>query len=188
MIMGANKYLLLVMVCLTLCGCNDDNSELKQYVDQVKKNATGSIEKIPEPVVIKNEEYTAESLRSPFSSGGTADTFITDTINQQSKNTNVVQQPRPDIQRPREYLEQFPLTDLIMVGTLSKPQMNWGLIRDTKGMVHVVKVGDYIGHNSGKIIAVTRDQIRVSETVPDGSGGWMQSRNALNLVVSTKKG
>lgn len=187
LIMALNKRLLLVVGCLTLCGCGDDNSELAQYVEQVKQNATGTVEKIPEPVVIKNEEYTAESLRSPFASGGTPGTAITDNITQQHKNTTVVQQQRPDIQRPREYLEQFPLTELVMVGTLSKPQTNWGLIRDGKGMVHVVKVGDYIGQNSGKIIAITRDQVRVSEIVPDGSGGWMQSRNALNLVVSTKK-
>ena len=185
--MALNKRLLLVVGCLTLCGCADDNSELAEYVEQVKQNATGTVEKIPEPVVIKNEEYTAESLRSPFAPGGTPGTAITDNITQQPKNTTVAQQQRPDIQRPREYLEQFPMTELVMVGTLSKPQTNWGLIRDGKGMVHVVKVGDYIGQNSGKIIAITRDQVRVSEIVPDGSGGWMQSRNALNLEVTKKK-
>lgn len=185
--MNLRKNTLLIITALALWGCDNDRDELEQYVEQIKKTATGSVEKIPEPVVIKSEEYTATALRSPFIPANTSDSAVTEAILQQPSNTNVVQKPRPDLERAREYLEQFPLSELFMVGTLSKPKMNWGLIKDSKGMVHVVKVGDYIGQNSGKIIAITRDQVRLSEVIPDGSGGWMQSRNALNLVVSVKK-
>lgn len=170
----------LFICCIGLAGCVDDHADLEEYVQEVKKSAKGKVNPLPNLMKIKQVTYTAQNLRSPFSlSGGAynAPTTITSVTGEVIK-----QEPRPDIDRPREYLEQFPLSSFTMVGTLSKPQANWGLLRDANGLIHAVKVGDYIGLNSGVVIAITPDQIRLNETVPNGSGGWMQSRAVLSLV------
>lgn len=166
---------------LALSSCTDNRKDLEAYVAEVKKTAAGSVEKLPPAIEIKPATYTADNLRSPFVAGPTAN-VAQPVIKQQPKETAITQTPRPDADRPREYLEQFPLAVLSMVGTLSKPHMNWGLVKDDKGMVHVVKVGDYMGQNSGRIIAITPNQIRLTEIIPDGTGGWMQSRTTLTLV------
>ncbi len=169
---------------LVLTACGDSRSSVEKYVAQVKRAPSTGVEKIPAPLVVKQEDYNAENLRSPFSVSNVPSQAVqaAPTTKQQA---GITQAPRPDANRPREYLEQFALTSLTMVGTLSKPEMNWGLIMDSKGMVHAVKVGDYVGQNSGKIIAVTPNEIRVTEVVPNGSGGWMQTRAALTMQNQT---
>lgn len=170
----------------TLTACMEDRSDMEDYVKEVKKTAVGKIEPIPPPNEIQHIEYTAETMRSPFVLTGGNITTPTRLTGPGGK--TVEQEQRPDIQRPREYLEQFPLTSLSMVGTLSKPGLNWGLVKDSNGLIHAVKVGDYMGQNSGCIVAISPNQIRLVETVPNGTGGWKQAPAALSLVESTVQG
>lgn len=180
------KSLLIVCMIVTLVACVEGQGDMEDYVAQVKKEAKGKVEPLPPPRVIKSVDYTAINLRNPFILTGGSITNMSQMIKGPGGET-IQQQPRPDLDRPREYLEQFPLTSLSMVGTLSKPQLNWGLVKDSNGMIHAVKVGDYMGQNSGIIIAITPDQIRLNETVPNGAGGWMQTRAALTMIIATDK-
>lgn len=164
-----------------LSACVDTKSDLEAYVQDVKKTAKGKVEPLPAPTPIKQVTYAAQNMRSPFVlSGGSYTNAPAEVAGADGK--AIKQQPRPDADRPREYLEQYPLSSYVMVGTLSKPNTSWGLVKDARGMVHAVKVGDYMGINSGLIVAITPDQIRLNETVPNGAGGWMQSRAVLNLI------
>ncbi len=166
-----------------LSACVENKEETEAFVNQVKSSAVGAVDTIPPNKIYKTVEYRGESLRNPFVAMRQAVPEPAAITPQQSETKNaLVQQPRPDAKRPREYLEQFPITSFVMVGTLSKPDMNWGLIKDSNGMIYAVKNGDYLGQNSGKIIAVTPDQIRVVETVPNGAGGWMRAKATIMLV------
>jgi len=49
------------------------------------------------------------------------------------------------------------------------------------GGVHRVKVGDYLGRNHGKILAIDESKIDVMEIVPDGEGGWLERPRSLSL-------
>lgn len=177
------KWALIVGMFLTLTACIETKGDMEDYVKEVKKTAVSKIEPIPPPAEIQHVEYTAENLRSPFVLTGGNITSPTRLTGPGGK--AVAQQPRPDLDRPREYLEQFPLTSLSMVGTLSKPGLNWGLVKDSNGLIHAVKVGDFMGQNSGYIVAISPNQIRLIETVPNGTGGWKQAPAALGLVEST---
>lgn len=174
-------FLLGMLMFLTACG--DNHSDLEQYVDQVKRTASSNVEPIPVISLFMGEEYTAQGLRNPFVSGSQSGGYPKPAVRNKTA-TNLPQQPRPDASRPRDYLERFPLSSLTMVGTLSKPNMRWGLVRDGQGMIHAVTVGDYLGEDSGEIIAITPNQIRINETVPNNLGGWMQTRVALNLFAA----
>ena len=81
--------------------------------------------------------------------------------------------PRPDLQRPREYLERFELDTLEMVGTFNKESSEWALIKDPDGTIHRVSVGNYIGMNHGKVSSITNDEVNLSEFISDGVGGWL---------------
>jgi type IV pilus assembly protein PilP len=81
--------------------------------------------------------------------------------------------PRPNLQRPREYLERFELDTLVMVGTFSKEASDWALIKDPDGVVHRVAVGNYLGKNHGKVNGISSDEVLLSEFIADGIGGWL---------------
>ncbi len=180
MIIQLIRTLSLVSICLVLCACVQSRSDLEEYVQEVKRTAKGKVEPLPVDKAIKVVTYSAQNLRSPFVLSGGA--YDAPAVITGAGGTIIKQEPRPDLSRPREFLEQNPLNSYTMVGTLSKPDSSWGLVKGTDNMIHAVKVGDYIGLNSGVIVAITPDQIRINETVPNGAGGWMQSRAVLNLV------
>jgi type IV pilus assembly protein PilP len=88
---------------------------------------------------------------------------------------------RPDARRAREYLEQFPLDTLEMVGTLTIEGGYYGLVQTMDNLVHRVQVGNYIGQNDGRIVAIDDTEIRVVEIVPDGIGGYMERSATIGL-------
>ena len=57
---------LLSLSVLLLAGCNDDTSEQKEFIDQVKASTTAKVEEIPELTQFEHFEYNASQLRSPF--------------------------------------------------------------------------------------------------------------------------
>ncbi len=178
-------YLCLVAIILGLQGCFGSDSGVAEYVDHVKKTAVGKIDQLPQAETYKTQDYAAENLRDPFLPSNTLNPAAlaqrTVIINPVS---GVAQQPRPDLHRPREILEKYALSSFSMVGTLSKPNAIWGLVKDAAGLLHAVKVGDYIGQNSGYIIDITTKEISIVETVPNGVGGWMQSNTTLTLSTA----
>jgi type IV pilus assembly protein PilP len=85
------------------------------------------------------------------------------------------------VQRPREYLEQFPLDTLKMVGTLRLGGANYGLLQTRDGMIHRVLPGNHVGQNDGRVMAIGDGRITVVEIVPDGLGGYLERPAALAL-------
>ncbi len=67
-----------------------------------------------------------------------------------------------------------------MVGTLANDGGVFALVSGAGG-VHRVKVGDYLGRNHGRILAIDESKIDVVEIVPDGEGGWLERPRSLSL-------
>jgi type IV pilus assembly protein PilP len=85
------------------------------------------------------------------------------------------------VQRNREFLEQFSLDALKMVGTLKLNGHNYGLVQVADGRVQRVLVGNHIGQNDGRITDIVPNRISVIELVPDGLGGYIERPAALAL-------
>jgi type IV pilus assembly protein PilP len=88
---------------------------------------------------------------------------------------------RPDSRRNREFLEQFSLDTLRMVGTLRLADRTYGLVKTKDGLVHRVLPGNYMGQADGKVTEISPSKISVVEIVPDGLGGYMERPAALAL-------
>ena len=88
---------------------------------------------------------------------------------------------RPDSRRNREYLEQFSLDTLKMVGTLNLNGSSYGLVQTKDGRVHRVVVGEHLGTNDGKILTISPSKIALVEIIPDGLGGYIERPAALAL-------
>src|SRR5256886_10616124 len=78
---------------------------------------------------------------------------------------------RPDAKRNREFLEQFSLDTLKMVGTLRLGGQMYGLVQTKDGLVHRVSAGNHLGQAEGKITDITPAKIILIEVVPDSLGG-----------------
>jgi type IV pilus assembly protein PilP len=90
----------------------------------------------------------------------------------------------PDPNRPREFLEQFPLDTLAMVGTLASPSRNssFGLVQTTDGRIHRVAVGNHLGQNYGRVMSITESEIQLVEIISDGLGGYLERPAAVGLA------
>jgi len=150
-----------------LAGCSSEKEDLEQWIAQTKARPGGRIEDLPEVKPYESFAYSAVSLRSPFIPGAPA--------------ASVGGGVRPDIRRNREFLEQFSLDTLTMVGTLKLEGRAFGLVQTKDGLVHRVLPGQYMGQNDGKIVAIGDSKISLVEIVPDGMGGYMERPAAIGL-------
>ena len=60
------QFPLVIMMSLLLSACNDDTSEQKEFIDQVKASTTPKVEPIPQMANFEYFEYSAGKMRSPF--------------------------------------------------------------------------------------------------------------------------
>ncbi len=165
--------IVLFVATFALGACGGDMDDLDQYINTIKARPGGRIDPLPEitPYEVFTYIADAEGLRSPFvpdspqaaagiAAGGT----------------------RPDPERSREFLEQFPLDTLRMVGTLQLGETQFGLIQTSDGLIHRVVPGNYMGQNDGRIVVVSESEIELVEIISDGIGGYLEREAAVGLA------
>jgi type IV pilus assembly protein PilP len=157
------------LAVLMLSGCSNDMDELRQQVAEIKGRPGEAIDPLPEVKPYEPFAYNASSLRSPF-------------VPTPPARSDLAAGVRPDVKRPREFLEQFPLDTMRMVGTLQLQGRSYGLVQGKDGLVHRVLPGNYLGQNDGKIVGISSTKISVIEIVPDGLGGYIERPAALALT------
>lgn len=164
-----------MLVALSLAtGCTNDMRDLEQYIADVKARPAQPIPPIPPVKTYTPYTYVGTTGRDPFISSTSEGADKVATGGNQSG-------PRPDLERPREYLERFELDTLAMVGTFSREGSFWGLVRDPDGVVHRVSVNTYMGKNHGKIVRIEDLGIELTEFISDGAGGWLVRDATLAL-------
>ena len=162
--------LFFVTVLLASCG-GQQHADLQEYVARVKAQKKGRIPPLPEVKPYETFTYTANDLRDPFTP------FIQEAVEASPAAPGL----RPDMNRKREALEQFPLDSLVFSGHLEKDGVLWGLIAAPDATVYRVKAGNYMGQNYGEIVAISETQIVLKEIISDGSGGWIEREATLAL-------
>jgi type IV pilus assembly protein PilP len=158
-----------MLAVLSLSGCSSGMDELHKQVEDIKNRPGEAIEALPEIKPYEPFAYNASSLRSPF-------------VPTPPARSDLAAGVRPDVKRPREFLEQFPLDTMRMVGTLNLQGRNYGLVQGKDGLVHRVLPGNFVGQNDGKIVGVSPTKISIIEIVPDGLGGYIERPAGLALT------
>jgi len=152
-----------------LGGCNGGMSDLQSFVDNAFKDDKPEIAPLPVAPPYRAFTYVANEDQDPFSADNIAGPAGPDTGNQAA----IGKPPQRD--RPKEELENYPLDALSMVGTLTKKNKPWVVVKTTQGTVLLATIGNYVGENYGQIKRIsTEEQVVVlSETVTDPSGRWI---------------
>jgi type IV pilus assembly protein PilP len=165
-----NSWLLVGTMCLALnalSACSSKDADLDTFIANTKLEPGGRVEPLPELKPYETYTYDSADHRSPFMPGGSG--------------AGSADALRPDSRRNREFLEQFSLDTLRMVGTLRLADRTYGLVKTKDGLVHRVLPGNYMGQADGKVTEITPSKISVVEIVPDGLGGYMERPAALAL-------
>lgn len=153
---------------IAIVGCTPSESP-EQWVAREKAKKGAPLQPLPVIKTFESFLYADHDLRDPFG-------YSLEEVEQAASSG-----PRPDQNRVREPLESFPLDGLKMSGTLGGTKSMEGLVRDPDGVVHRVHVGNYLGQNYGRVIAVEEDRIELVELVPNGAGGWMERQATIAL-------
>jgi type IV pilus assembly protein PilP len=165
------RLLCLGLACLpyaALTACSSADDELSRYIEETKHEPGGRVEPLPEIKPYETFVYADSEMRSPFMpSAPGAGAGLAGV--------------RPDAKRNREFLEQFSLDTLKMVGTLRLGGTMFGLVQTKDGLVHRVAVGEHLGQAEGKITEISPAKISLIEIVPDSLGGYMERPAALAL-------
>ncbi len=162
----------LAMLLMSGCGRSVTSTygtapNLEKWVAEVRTRPAPPLDPLPVMQQFETFEYAAQGLRDPFSnafgdlSGGSG--------------------PRPDSNRRKQTLEQFPLDSLDMVGTLGRGSSLVALVMAPDKVTYRVRPGVYLGQNDGRVTAVYEDKIDLVELVPDGAGGWLERPASVAL-------
>lgn len=72
--------------------------------------------------------------------------------------------------KPRTYLETLDLSQLELIAVIVGPKGNWAMVRDSKGVGHVIQKGTPIGLNSGAVHTVSDREVVIREEYKDFRG------------------
>ena len=144
-----------------------DAPNLESWVADVRARPAPPLDPLPVMQQFETFEYAAQDLRDPFS----------DAWSNQGGGAGL----RPDPNRRKEPLEQYPLDGLDMVGTLGAGGGLIGLVMAPDRVTHRIRPGAYLGQSDGRVTAVHEDRIELVELVPDGAGGWLERPAAIAL-------
>lgn len=171
-----SPILMAVLISLTtlFAGCSRELRDLEDYVEEVKSREPLGIDPIPEVKPYKSYKYQVSNQRNPFD----ASIFEAKIVQKIRKSNSGIS---PDSNRTPEFLENFPLDSLRMVGTLEQRGGLWALIQTPERTIQRISSGNYIGQNNGKVLAVSDVRITLEEIIPDGFGGWRKRDGSIAL-------
>ncbi|MCE7033467.1 pilus assembly protein PilP [Lysobacter sp. GX 14042] len=140
---------------------------LENWAAEVRARPAPPLDPLPVMRQFETFEYAAQDLRDPFSNAFT--------------DRDDANGPRPDSDRRKQTLEQFPLDSLDMVGTLGTGGALAALMMAPDKVTYRVRPGDYMGQSDGRVTGVFEDRVELVELVPDGAGGWLERPASIAL-------
>lgn len=172
-----NLILLTSAALLAACG-GEEQGELRQELAAMTKDLRGKVDPLPQVRSYEAVPYKGESMLDPFVPGRIV---VTQAAGTGGGGGGV----QPDLNRPKEPLEAFPLEALQMVGTLAQNKDVYALVRAGNNLFRVKK-GNYMGPNFGVITAIDEGQINLKEVVQDSGGDWVERSTTLQMQEGKK--
>ena len=162
---------------LAACG-GEEQGELRQELAAMTKDLRGKVDPLPQVRSYEPVPYKGESMLDPFVPGRIV-------VTQAAGIGGSGRGGQPDLNRPKEPLEAFPLEQLQMVGTLAQNKDMYALVRAGNNLFRVKK-GNYMGQNFGVITAIDEGQISLKEVVQDSGGDWVERTTTVQMSEGKK--
>jgi type IV pilus assembly protein PilP len=166
------KRLAVLLVFLLAACSSDEFSDLREFVQQSGQGLRGKVAPLPDVQKYEPFTYAAFDLPDPFRPREI------DTKGRGAGGSGKV----PDLNRPKEPLEAYPLDNLKMVGTLERDHRMSALVKTPDNNVFRVTVGNYLGQNFGRITEIGEAELKMTEIVQEGGGDWTERTASLLLA------
>lgn len=169
--MRASAFFSLFVVAVLATGCGtDQHQDIRDWMKTEERGMRGKVDPLPQVKPYEPRSYEGASSIDPFS-------LVKVKI--EGDRTSA-----PQIDRPREPLEEFPLESLRLVGLFQDKQR---LIAQViaNGRSYQVKVGNYLGQNFGRVVRIVttknEEKIVIKELVKDPDDQWVEKDSELLL-------
>lgn len=163
------KVLSICALSIGLVACSSgEGDDLDKFMRDAVNGMRPRIKPLPEVKGYLALQYNADgTLSDPFRTRKT--------LNKSSAN-------QPDMNRPKEPMEGYPLESIKYVGLLSKSKLTYALLKTPDNTVQQVKIGNYVGQNYGLVTQITDNEVVLKEIVQDDlSGDWVERASNLTL-------
>lgn len=157
------------ILSLGLVACDGDGGDdLDKFIREAANGMAPKIKPLPEVKPYLALQYNADGkLSDPFRS---------------RKASNKSGMLQPNMSRPKEPMESYPLESIKYVGQLSKTKLTYALLLTPDNGVQQVKIGNYVGQNFGMVTKITDSEVVLKEIVQDElSGDWIERISSLAL-------
>ncbi|HEY5634660.1 MAG TPA: pilus assembly protein PilP [Burkholderiaceae bacterium] len=172
--MIARTSIAVALAALALAGCGGDQQEVRAWMQEQRAKVPPHKATVAPPKQFEPFRFVA----------GRADPFAASRLAFKDAGATATG-PKPDLDRRREALEQYPIESIRMVGHLSNGRSQFALLQaDT--MVYQARVGNYAGQNFGRITRVSESEVLLKELVQDAAGDWVERSTTLRLQESAK--
>jgi type IV pilus assembly protein PilP len=123
-------YLSVCLLSIFLVGCGaNEGDDLDKFIKESGKDLRGKVDPLPEVTPFVPMEFNKDgTLNDPFKPRKA-----------QTQKTGGL---RPDLNRPREAMEAFPLESIKYVGNLQKGKLRYALVRAPDNAVNQVTIGN----------------------------------------------
>lgn len=143
------KIVLIALLVATLPACKSgSNKDFIRYLKAVKTNSIQTFEALPK-----------FSDLSPYQSS-------------MNKKENNPFRASPSFLSAKkihrdnqESLQNYSVKKLFFVGVLRKESTNWALIKQANEQIAVIKVGDLIGKEQGKVVKIGENSLNIEESL-----------------------
>ena len=160
------------VVLLAACS-GEEHSDLRAELNEMTKGLRGRVDPLPQVRPYEPVPYQAENEVDPFRPDRIE-------VAAAAGSGPAASGKQPDLDRPKEPLEAFPLESIQMVGSLTQGRETFGLVKAGPNLYRVRK-GNYMGQNFGVITGIDEVQISLKELIQEGSGEWIERASSLQL-------
>jgi len=167
------KYAAMAAAALALTACSANLDELRQWIEVQRHAAHATIKPLLPPKKFLPQPYEAAGGVEPFSVQK-----LSVAIKQEASQPNSLL--TAEMNRRREPLEAYPLDSMSMVGSITRQDQRYALLR-VDNLLYQVKAGDYLGQNFGRIMKISETDITLREVVQDAAGEWIERTSTLQL-------
>ena len=159
----------LILMTLMLAACSGgEGDDLDKFIRDSGNGLKGKVDPLPEVRPYQTVDFNAD--------GTLVDPFVP------RKAVNKVGGVQPNLDRPREPGESYPLESLKFVGSVSKAKQQLALLKTPDNLMLEAKVGEHLGQNFGLITSITDTEIKLKEIVQDEmSGDWVERLTSITL-------
>jgi type IV pilus assembly protein PilP len=159
-----------LLMSLLLAGCSfQEGDDLETFIQNAGNDMPVKVKPLPEVKTYLSFDYNADgTLTDPFKS---------------RKAINKSGRLQPNMNRPREPLESYPLESLKYVGMLQKSKLTYALLKTPDSGVQQVRLGNYVGQNFGMVTEIKDSEVVLKEIIQDEtSGDWMERVATISLL------